>query len=53
MKKKINQFLKNTKNIKDLMIIIAFIIAFINTLFINVHVAFYMMAIFIVIAAIF
>jgi hypothetical protein len=53
MKKKIKQFFKSAKNIKDLMLIIAFIIAFINTLFINVHVAFYMMSIFIVIAAIF
>lgn len=53
MKKKIKQFFKNAKNIKDLMLIIAFMIAFINTLFINVHAAFYMMAIFIIIAAIF
>lgn len=53
MKEKIKQFFKSTKNIKDLMIMIAFIIAFINTLFIDVHVAFYMMSIFIIIAAIF
>lgn len=53
MKEKIKKFLKSTKNIKDLMIIIAFLIAFINTLFINVHAAFYMMSIFIVIAAVF
>lgn len=53
MKEKIKNFFKNKKNIKDLMFVIAFLIIFVNTLFLNIHVAFYLLALFIIIAAIF
>lgn len=53
MKEKIKKFLKIKKNIRDMMIVSAFLIIFINTLFINIHVAFYLLAIFIIVAAIF
>ncbi|RXI57421.1 hypothetical protein [Clostridium tetani] len=40
-------------NVKDTMLTVAFLIIFINTLFINVHIAFYLLALFIIIMALF
>ncbi|BDR75767.1 hypothetical protein [Clostridium tetani] len=40
-------------NIKDTMLTVAFLIIFVNTLFLNVHIAFYLLALFIIIMALF
>ena len=39
-------------NMKDTMVTLAFLIIFINTLFLSVHLAFYLLAFFIIIMAI-
>lgn len=48
---KIKKFFK--ANLKDIILTLAFLIIFINTLFINVHIAFYLLAIMLAIMAVY